>query len=58
MKTNKSALKRIKKKKYFFARKSAFKSHLLQKKSSSRLIRLKRKSKISLKDFSVYKKLV
>jgi large subunit ribosomal protein L35 len=58
MKTNKSALKRIKKKKYFFARKSAFKSHLLEKKSTSRLIRLKRKSRISCEDFPIYKKLV
>lgn len=58
MKTNKSALKRIKIKKYFFARKCAFKIHLLQKKTSSRLIRLKRKYRISNQDSGTYKKLI
>ena len=50
LKTRKSALKRVKPKKNFLARKSAFKGHLLRRKNSKRLRRLSEPIKINSSD--------
>jgi large subunit ribosomal protein L35 len=42
LKNNKSTLKRLKLKKGFFYRKKAYKNHLLRKKNSTRLRKLKK----------------
>ena len=55
LKTRKSAAKRINKKGNVFIRKKAYKGHLLRKKSSSRLRRLTRSSKINNSDFRAFK---
>lgn len=55
LKTRKSAVKRINKKGNVFIRKKAYKGHLLRKKSSSRLRRLARSSKINNSDFRAFK---
>jgi len=55
LKTRKSTAKRIHKKGNIFIRKKAYKGHLLRKKSSSRLRRLARSSKIHNSDIRVFK---
>ena len=58
LKTRKSALKRIKIKKNYFARKKAFKGHLRNKKTSKRLRRLSNRSKIQISDVKNFKTMV
>lgn len=55
LKTRKSAAKRINKKDNIFIRKRAYRGHLLRKKSSNRLRRLARPSKIHNSDIRVFK---
>ncbi len=58
LKTNKSALKRVKRKKGFFERKKAYKSHLCAHKNSRRLRALSVRSKISIQDFWSFSKML
>ena len=51
LKTHKSAAKRVKIKKNCFARKKAYKGHLLRRKNSKRLRRLSEPSRIHKADF-------
>lgn len=54
LKTRKSAAKRIKKKKCCFARKKAYKGHLLRRKNSKRLRRLSEPSQIHSSDKNAF----
>jgi large subunit ribosomal protein L35 len=54
LKTRKSASKRVKKKKNCFARKKAYKGHLLRKKNSKRLRRLSESSQIHSSDVNAF----
>jgi large subunit ribosomal protein L35 len=51
LKTHKAAAKRVKIKKNYFARKNAYKGHLLRRKNSKRLRRLSEPNKIHKSDF-------
>lgn len=50
LKTRKSAAKRVKQKKNFFARKKAYKGHLLRRKSTKQLRTLSQPAKIHQAD--------
>lgn len=50
LKTRKSAAKRIKQKKNFFARKKAYRAHFLRRKSAKQLRGLSQASKIHISD--------
>lgn len=54
LKTHKAAAKRVKIKKSIFARKNAYKAHLLKTKNSKRLRRLSESSVIHSSDMSSY----
>lgn len=58
IKTRKSALKRVKIKKNLFARKKAYKSHLLKNKNSKRLRQLSLKTSINKVDIKTYIKML
>jgi large subunit ribosomal protein L35 len=54
LKTRKSAVKRIKSKKNFFARKKAYKAHLLRRKSTKQLRILAQPAQISSSDLRAF----
>jgi large subunit ribosomal protein L35 len=54
LKTRKSAVKRIKRKKNCFARKKAFKGHLLRKKNSKQLRTLSQAAQIHSADKKIF----
>lgn len=58
LKTRKSALKRINVKKGYFARKKAYKGHLLRRKSSKQLRTLSQPSKINETDLKTFSLMV
>jgi large subunit ribosomal protein L35 len=55
LKTRKSAAKRVNRKNSFFARKNAYKGHLLRRKSGNQLRRLSAPSKIHESDVRAIK---
>lgn len=54
LKTRKAAAKRVKRKKNYFSRKKAYKSHLLRKKNSKRLRLLSSPAKIHGSDSNTF----
>jgi len=58
LKTRKSAAKRVKIKKNCFARKNAYKGHLLRRKNSKRLRRLSENTFIHSSDKSAFEKML
>ena len=58
LKTHKSAAKRVKAKKNGFARKKAYKGHLLRRKNSKRLRRLSEASTVHSSDFGTFSRML
>jgi len=58
LKTRKSAIKRVLTKKNLFARKKAYKSHLLRRKNSKRLRRLSEASFIHNSDVVAFSRMI
>lgn len=58
LKNRKSAGKRVKVKEGFFARKKAYRAHLLKRKNSKRMRRLSEPTKIHVSDASAFSKML